>query len=177
MIGGDFGYAQDPNAFLRTFMSDDESTIYIDYEAHGIRTEIDDLPDLIDEIPRFSRDWPIVADSARPETISYLARRNFAIAGAKKGPGSVEDGITFLQGKTIIIHPRCKHTLGEFKTHKFKRHAKTNAISAGDRGREQSLHRCDQVCLRRKVDEGGDDVGGGVTVAAEGGLSADAGVV
>ena len=127
MIGCDFGYAQDPNALVRSFMSDDESTIYVDYEAHGIRTEIDDLPDLIDEIPA-ARKWPIIADSARPETISYLARRDFPMTGAKKGPGSVEDGITFLQGKTIIVHPRCKHTLGELKTHKFKRHAQTNAI-------------------------------------------------
>lgn len=127
MFGADFGFAQDPTTLNRTWMSDDESTIFIDHEAHGIRTEIDDLPELFDEIPG-CRDWPIIADSARPETISYLSRKGFHITGAEKGKGSVEDGITFLQGKQIVIHPRCKNTLAEFKTHKFKRHAQTNAI-------------------------------------------------
>jgi phage terminase large subunit len=108
-------------------MSPDESTIFIDYEAHGMRTEIDDIPALFDEIPG-SREWPIIADSARPETISYLGRKGFHITGAEKGKGSIEDGITFLQSKTIIIHPRCKNTLAEFKTHKFRRHSQTNVI-------------------------------------------------
>ncbi len=127
MFGCDFGYARDPTTLNRTWMSPDEGTIFIDYEAHGMRTEIDDIPALFDEVPG-SRDWPIIADSARPETISYLRRKGFPITGAGKGKGSIEDGITFLQSKTIIIHPRCKNTLAEFKTHKFRRHSQTNVI-------------------------------------------------
>ena len=127
MFGCDFGYAQDPLTLNRTWMSEDESTIFIDYEAHAIRTEIDDIPDLFDEVPG-AREWPIIADSANPALINYLRHKGFQITGAEKGKGSIEDGIIFLQGKKIVIHPRCKHTLGEFKTHKFKRHAQTNAI-------------------------------------------------
>lgn len=128
LFGADFGYAQDPSTLNRTFMlPDDDRTIYLDYEAHGVRTEIDDLPALYAKVP-LSKRGPITADSARPETINYLARRGYNIRGAKKGPGSVEDGIAFLQSMNIIIHPRCPFTLAEFKTHKFRRHTQTNLV-------------------------------------------------
>jgi phage terminase large subunit len=127
LFGADFGFSKDPNTLNRCWMSECEKYIYIDYEANGVGVEIDDMPAMYDQIPE-SRRWPIVGDSARPETISYMRRKGFAISGAKKGKGSIEDGTVFLQGKIIYIHPRCKHTLAEFKSHKYKRHRDTNKI-------------------------------------------------
>jgi phage terminase large subunit len=40
--------------------------------------------------------------------------------GAVKGTGSVEDGIEFLKGYDIIVHPRCKHVADELLHYSYK---------------------------------------------------------
>lgn len=118
LFGADFGFAKDPNTLLRQFILND--CLYIEYEAYGVGVELDHMPAFYDKIPE-SRKWPIKADSARPETISYLKRQGFNISAAKKWQGSVEDGITHLRGfKQIIIHPRCKETAKEARLYSYK---------------------------------------------------------
>ncbi|HHR6499819.1 TPA: PBSX family phage terminase large subunit [Providencia alcalifaciens] len=118
LFGADFGFAKDPNTLLRQFILDE--CLYIEYEVYGVGIELDHMPAFYDKIPE-SRKWPIKADSARPETISYLRRQGFNISAAKKWQGSVEDGITFLRGfKKIIIHPRCKETAKEARLYSYK---------------------------------------------------------
>ncbi|MER1779872.1 PBSX family phage terminase large subunit [Proteus mirabilis] len=118
LFGADFGFAKDPNTLLRQFILND--CLYIEYEVYGIGVELDHMPAFYDKIPE-SRKWPIKADSARPETISYLKRQGFNISAAKKWQGSVEDGITHLRGfKQIIIHPRCKETAKEARLYSYK---------------------------------------------------------
>ncbi|QXF35233.1 terminase [Photorhabdus luminescens] len=118
LFGADFGFAKDPNTLLRMFILD--NCLYIEHEAHGVGVELDHMPAFYDQVPE-SRKWPIKADSARPETISYLKRQGFNISAAKKWQGSVEDGITFLRGfKKIIIHTRCKETAKEARLYSYK---------------------------------------------------------
>ncbi|MEQ4898670.1 PBSX family phage terminase large subunit [Proteus vulgaris] len=118
LFGADFGFAKDPNTLLRQFILND--CLYIEHEAYGVGVELDHMPAFYDKIPE-SRKWPIKADSARPETISYLKRQGFNISAAKKWQGSVEDGITHLRGfKQIIIHPRCKKTAKEARLYSYK---------------------------------------------------------
>ncbi|WCG85959.1 phage terminase large subunit [Proteus terrae] len=118
LFGADFGFAKDPNTLLRQFILND--CLYIEYEVYGIGVELDHMPAFYEKIPE-SRKWPIKADSARPETISYLKRQGFNISAAKKWQGSVEDGITHLRGfKKIIIHPRCKETAKEARLYSYK---------------------------------------------------------
>ncbi|EPC7690614.1 PBSX family phage terminase large subunit [Providencia stuartii] len=118
LFGADFGFAKDPNTLLRQFILND--CLYIEYEAYGVGVELDHMPEFYDKIPE-ARKWPIKADSARPETISYLKRQGFNISAAKKWQGSVEDGITYLRGfKQIIIHPRCKETAKEARLYSYK---------------------------------------------------------
>lgn len=118
LFGADFGFAKDPNTLIRQFILND--CLYIEYEAYGVGVELDHMPEFYDKIPE-SRKWSIKADSARPETISYLKRQGFNISAAKKWQGSVEDGITHLRGfKQIIIHPRCKETAKEARLYSYK---------------------------------------------------------
>jgi phage terminase large subunit len=117
-FGADWGFATDPTVLVRSFI--ESNCLYIDYEAYGLHTEITDLPALFDQIPG-SRKWPIKADSARPETISYMRNKGFQITGAKKWPGSVEEGVEFMRGfDRIYIHPRCPHTYEEFRLYSYK---------------------------------------------------------
>ena len=76
------------------------------------------------------RNYKVIADSARPETISHLYRSGFMVEGAVKGKGSVEDGIEFLRGfDKIIIHPRCVNTIFEFGNYKYKVDTKSGQIT------------------------------------------------
>lgn len=125
-FGADWGFATDPTALVRCFIKD--NALYIDYEAYEVKCEITDTPRLFDSVPEV-RKYEIIADSARPETISHLRRNGFRIEGASKGKGSVEDGIEHLRGyEKIIIHPRCKHTIDEFRLYKFKQDKLTGKI-------------------------------------------------
>lgn len=126
-FGADFGFAQDPSTLIRCFIY--ENRLYIDYEAYGVGVEIDELPQLYRSVPESDK-WPIKADEARPETISYLAKRcGFNISGAKKWKGSIEDGIAYLKSfDKIVIHPRCKHTADEFRLYSYKIDKVTNEI-------------------------------------------------
>lgn len=72
----------------------------------------------------------MIADSARPETISYLRRNGYGrMEAAKKGANSVKEGVLFLQGYDIIIHPRCKHTIDEFRSYSYERDKITDKIT------------------------------------------------
>ena len=77
------------------------------------------MPALFDMIET-SRKWPIKADNARPETISFMRRRGFNISAAKKWQGSIEDGIEFLKSFDIVVHPRCKHMIDELSHYSYK---------------------------------------------------------
>ena len=125
--GADFGFARDPSTLVRCFIY--ERCLYVDYEAYGTGVEIDELPALYESVPG-SRKWPIKADAARPETISYLrSRAGFQISPATKWQGSVEDGVAYLKGfDKIVIHPRCQHTADEFKLYSYKVDKVTNEV-------------------------------------------------
>lgn len=116
--GLDWGYSQDPTALIRAYIKDE--CLYISHEAGGIGVELDDVPSLMpcDDWGKFVTR----ADSAQPAMISHVRRKGMnRIEGAKKGKGSVEDGIQFIRSfRHIYVHPRCKETLNEFNTYSWK---------------------------------------------------------
>jgi phage terminase large subunit len=116
-FGADWGFAVDPTVLIRCHV--DGRKLYVDAEAWEVGCEIDKTPALFDTVEG-SRKWLIRADSARPETVSYMRRQKFKITEAIKGPGSVEDGIEFLRCFDIVVHPRCKHVAQELATYSFK---------------------------------------------------------
>ena len=144
LFGGDFGFSIDPTVLVRAFI--DGTTLYIDHECYEVGCEIDDTPALYDglicgcnyhradpcrrpETHGMARRWEIIADSARPESISYLQRHGYGrVKAAKKGPGSIEEGITFLKMYSIVVHPRCTHTIDELSLYSYKKHPLTGQI-------------------------------------------------
>lgn len=125
-LGADWGFAIDPTVLIRCFIIG--RRLYIDYEAYRIGCEITDTPALFDTVPD-ARRWPITADSARPETISHMKKNGYPrIQSAAKGAGSVEDGIEWLKSFDLIVHPRCKHTISELGSYRYKQDKLTGAV-------------------------------------------------
>lgn len=130
LLGADWGFSVDPSVLVRAWVGrwdgdkavpDDKGrTLFVDYEAYGVGIEIDRTPALFDKVPG-GRSWKIIADSARPETISYMKNHGYPLMeAANKGKGSVEDGIEFLKNYDIVVHPRCKHTSDELAFYSWK---------------------------------------------------------
>ncbi len=150
--GADWGFSVDPAVLLRLFVRGRQ--IFITHEAYMVGCEVDHLPFLFggtsdEELNKLNaeafetlpasmrglpgvpgaRKWPIKADSASPETISYLRRHGFpAMSPAKKGPGSIDEGIQRLQSYEIIVNPSCIHTAAELASWCYKTDKHTNDI-------------------------------------------------
>lgn len=117
-FGADWGFSQDPTTLVKAWVH--KRTLYIEAEAYGVGVEIDQTPALFDSVAG-SRKHVIRADSARPETISYLRRAGFNIVAAKKGAGSVLEGVAHLRSyEKIVINPQCKYTAQEARLYSYK---------------------------------------------------------
>ena len=125
-LGADWGFSVDPSVLVRCAI--DGRRLYIDHEAYRVGCEIDQLPDLFMSVPEAEK-WPIVADSSRPETISYMRNHGFSrMTAAVKGARSVEEGIEFLRSFDIVVHPRCQHTIDELTLYSYKTDPLTGAV-------------------------------------------------
>jgi phage terminase large subunit len=117
-IGLDFGFKIDPTAAVESYIID--NCLYIVNDCSQLELEIDRLGEFCSyHIPNF-KTCEIIADSARPEVIDHLARQGYNIFGAKKGQGSVMDGLAFLRSfDKIFIKPHCRATIDEFTNYSF----------------------------------------------------------
>lgn len=136
-FGADWGFSVDPSVLVRCWAVG--RTLYIDAEAYKVGCEIDELPALFAGAcpadhpshqgwsnPKGHRgiekvlDWTVTADSARPETISYMRRHGFRMVPAIKGKRSLEEGVEFLQAFDIVVHPRCRRTIDELTAYSWE---------------------------------------------------------
>lgn len=106
--GLDFGFAQDPTALVEAWVDGEaaERTIYVRRAEMKVGLEIDHTTAWARKICPDVERHTIRADSARPETISFLRRSGLgAIAGVDKWPGCVEDRVAWLRSaRQIIVH-------------------------------------------------------------------------
>ncbi len=142
LMGADWGFSNDPTCLVRLWVDQENRRICIDREAWQVHCEIEDLPKLFDLVPD-SRRWIITADSQRPDTISFMQGKGFKINPAKKGAGSIEDGVEFVNSYTTIIHPRCQHTIDEFGSYRYKLHPLTDEVTPIIE--DKNNHTCDAV--------------------------------
>ena len=110
--GLDFGYAVDPACFVRMHYDSTRRRLYIFDEVSGIGLF---NRELWDKISKWN-DTETIADSAEPKSIDELRSYGMKVKGAKKGPGSVEFGVKFLQDlEQIVIDPAtCPRAAKEF---------------------------------------------------------------
>lgn len=118
--GLDYGFSQDPSAAVCCWING--RSLYIEHEAGRVGMEIDQTPEFLKrQIPGIEK-HVMRADSARPESTSYLQRHGMPrVVSVEKWPGSVEDGVAHLRSyDQIVIHPRCKETIRETRLWSYK---------------------------------------------------------
>lgn len=124
--GADWGFSIDPTVLVQCYI--EGRKLYVPYEAYRVGCEIVDTPALFMTVPEAEK-WPLIADSARPETISHMLKNGFPkIMPAVKGARSLEEGIEFLKSFDIVVHPRCKHVIDELTLYKYKQDPLTGQV-------------------------------------------------
>lgn len=127
-FGLDFGFSQDPTACVEVYI--ENNTLFVYQECGKIGLELDQTADFLKRHHEKISKSTIRADSARPESISYLKRHGLPrIEGVKKGKNSIEDGIAFLKSfDQIVIHFKCEKTYQEFELYSYKTDRLTNDV-------------------------------------------------
>lgn len=117
--GLDFGFAADPDAFIRVWFDAGRRRLFVAEEFVGVRTPADRLAAVVGKL---SRGETVHCDSADPRMIQELRARGVSAVGARKGPGSVREGIRWLQElHEIIIDPaRCPCAAREFSGYAYE---------------------------------------------------------
>lgn len=106
--GLDFGYSNDPTAIVAVY----------EYNGGFILDEVCYLKGLLNEqianVLKVLERAPIMADSAEPKSIDELKLHGLLILPSQKGPGSVNQGIQYIQGQRISVTKRSVNLLGEY---------------------------------------------------------------
>jgi PBSX family phage terminase large subunit len=124
--GLDFGFAADPLHYTENYYDKARKRLFIFAEIHQVGLKNSVAVEKIKKINKLNG-W-ITADSAEPRTIAEFNDLGLRVVGAKKGPGSVEHGIKWLQDlNEIIIDPeRCPNTAREFSTYEIEKDGNGN---------------------------------------------------
>lgn len=117
--GMDFGFTHDPTTLVSGVVDLEKKELWI-YDEHyqkGMLT--DEIYQMI--VDKGYEQAEIVADSAERRLITELKHKGVnKIKPSIKGAGSIMQGVQYLQGFTIYVHPSCEHVIEELNTYTFE---------------------------------------------------------
>lgn len=117
VCGLDYGYTNDPTAFVVVFYSPSKKKVYIwdEFYQKGLSNH-----NIYKNIINYGYGKEkITADSAEPKSNAELRSYGLKVVGAKKGRDSIINGIQWIQDCQIIIHPRCVNFITEINNYCF----------------------------------------------------------
>ena len=111
---------------MRAHLDNKRKTIYIldEFALRGLF-----IDDIANELKTRIGNEYITCDSAEPRSVQDLKRNDIRALPAKKGPGSIEHGIKWLQGHKIIVDESCTEIISELSTYKYKEDKDGNVIA------------------------------------------------
>lgn len=116
IFGLDFGYTNDPTAFICGIVDEKAKELYIYDEHYEKAMTNSDIAKMI-KYKGYAKEQ-IIADSAEPKSIEEIKRAGIPrIKAAAKGKDSILNGIQLIQDYKIIVHPRCENTLLELSNY------------------------------------------------------------
>lgn len=123
--GLDFGYTNDPTAFIACIVNEEEKRIYIYKEWGDTGYTNDEIASRIKDSGYAKSD--IIADSAEQKSIEEIRRAGILkIKPAVKGPDSILFGISKIQQYELIVHPSCEQTISELQNYSWQKDKATN---------------------------------------------------
>lgn len=124
-FGLDYGFINDPSAFLHVKIDDENRKLYIMEEYVRKNLTNDKIAEAIQNLGYGKEE--IRADSAEKKSNQELRNRGISrVIDALKGPGSVMQGIQYILQYDIIVDERCVKTIEELENYTWKKDKKTN---------------------------------------------------
>lgn len=118
VFGLDYGYTNDPTAFIAMAVNPKDKILYIYDEHYKTRMLNNDIAAMI--IQKGYQKERIRADSAEPKSNDDLRRLGITrIQAARKGKDSIMNGISRLQEYRMYVHPNCSNTISELSSYHF----------------------------------------------------------
>jgi phage terminase large subunit len=115
-FGLDFGYTNDPTAFICILVNQEQNLLYIFDEHYQKAMSNSDIASMI-KYKGYAKET-IIADSAEPKSIDDIKKKGIRrIKAALKGKDSILNGIANIQDYKIYVHPRCENTLIELSNY------------------------------------------------------------
>lgn len=125
LCGLDFGYTNDPTAFVVSLLVESENRIYVFKEWGGTGYLNDQIAEQIKTMG-FAKSL-IMADSAEQKSIDEIKRLGVnRIKACAKGKGSILQGIQKIQQYELIIHPSCERIVEELENYAWEKDKQTN---------------------------------------------------
>lgn len=125
LFGLDFGYVNDPSAFIHIKVDDKNKTIYFleEYVRKGMLNN-----EIAGAIKQMGYQKEIItADAAEKKSIEEIKRDGVTrIRPAKKGPDSIVQGIAFLQQYRLVVDDRCVKLIEELENYTYVKDKKTS---------------------------------------------------
>lgn len=124
-FGLDFGYVNDPSAFLHVKIDEDNKKLYIMSEYVKKQLLNDQIAKIITNLG-YSKET-IYADSAEQKSVAELRKHGLRnVIAVKKWPDSVINGIQYILQYEIIVDESCVKTIEEFENYTWKKDKQTN---------------------------------------------------
>ena len=123
-FGLDFGYVNDPSAFIHSKIDVKNKKLYIieEYVKQGMLN--DEIANVIKQLGYAKEE--ITADSAEQKSIAEISNHSITrIRPAMKGKDSIISGIQYLNQFDIVIDERCFKTIEELDNYTWKKDKNT----------------------------------------------------
>lgn len=115
-FGLDFGYTNDPTAFICILVNQEQNLLYIFDEHYQKAMSNSDIASMI-KYKGYAKET-IIADSSEPKSIDDIKKQGIRrIKAALKGKDSILNGIANIQDYKIYVHPKCENTLIELNNY------------------------------------------------------------
>lgn len=115
-FGLDFGYTNDPTAFICSLVDTEKKEIFI-FDEHYQKAMTNSMIAEMIKYKGYTKER-IIADSAEPKSIDEIKKLGInKIKAATKGPDSILNGIQFIQDYKVYIHPKCSNTIVEISNY------------------------------------------------------------
>ncbi len=115
-LGLDFGYANDPAVLVALYYYN--GGYIVDELIHRTQMSNRRIADYI-----MNSAFPnalVIADSAEPKSIAEMQEYGVNVIGAQKGPGSVNQGIQYVQDQRVSMTKRSPNLIKSYRTYMWK---------------------------------------------------------
>jgi len=131
--GLDFGYTNDPSAIVAVYYY--QGGYILDEITYQKSLSNKQLADILLGLPLSL----VIADSAEPKSIDELKLYGVNILPTTKGPGSINQGVQYVQGQRISVTKRSVNIIKEYRNYLWKTDKDGKIINVPDGGFDHTM--------------------------------------